>query len=216
MTRDPVRLRDDPNVAGELRDLLTNARAPELDDAGLARLAEGLRLASPPVARPRSLGWLGAVLAAAAIAAVILWPRETPQITGAEPGVADALPTVSKQPTHALTLPRLAPAQHDPSVASTNTRAITKPVVATDPVAEAKLLLAARRALPADPKRALAHTSEHERRFPRGSMKEERELLAVRALMALGRSAEAVARAHRFESAYPGSTYAAAVRDAVE
>jgi len=52
---------------------------------------------------------------------------------------------------------------------------------------------------------ALAATREHERRFPHGLLVQEREAMAVRALVLLGRRDEARARTDRFRAHYPGS-----------
>ncbi len=72
---------------------------------------------------------------------------------------------------------------------------------------EARLLLAARRALALNPAAALARTDEHGRRFPDGALREERELVAVRALVALDRLGEARARADRFIAQVPTSIH---------
>lgn len=62
---------------------------------------------------------------------------------------------------------------------------------------------------PAD---ALVKFDEHARRFPGGVLVEERESGRIRALCALGRSAEASDAAARFVSTNPASPYVASVR----
>jgi hypothetical protein len=52
---------------------------------------------------------------------------------------------------------------------------------------------------------ALAATAEHARRYPRGVFVQEREAIAVRALVLLGRTDEARARVQRFEERFPDS-----------
>ena len=52
---------------------------------------------------------------------------------------------------------------------------------------------------------ALAATRDHERRFPGGQLVQEREAMAVRALVLLGRVPEARARTDRFRARFPGS-----------
>jgi hypothetical protein len=52
---------------------------------------------------------------------------------------------------------------------------------------------------------ALAATAEHARRYPRGVFVQEREAIAVRALVLLGRVDEARARVDRFEERFPDS-----------
>jgi uncharacterized protein (DUF1800 family) len=48
---------------------------------------------------------------------------------------------------------------------------------------------------------------EHARRFPSSSLDQERELIAVTALVQLGRTAEAQRLARRFADQHPGSAY---------
>jgi hypothetical protein len=66
----------------------------------------------------------------------------------------------------------------------------------------------ARRVLEATPARAYALTDEHRRHYPRGLLSEERELLAIEALLALGRRPEAEGRAAQFSRRFPGSMHA--------
>ncbi len=77
---------------------------------------------------------------------------------------------------------------------------------------EAALLQRARQALASDPSRSLALVEQHRRLYPRGMLSQERELLAVKALVALGRADSARSRADAFVTAYPSSAY----RDRVE
>lgn len=76
-----------------------------------------------------------------------------------------------------------------------------------DPDLEAPLLRAAQDALRSNPGEALAKTQEHTRKYPRGLLVQEREVIAIEALMKLGRRDEAVARADRFSKSFPGSTH---------
>jgi hypothetical protein len=55
------------------------------------------------------------------------------------------------------------------------------------------------------PAEALAPLDQHRSRFPRGALAEEREGLAVKALVRLGRGAEARARAEAFRRRFPQS-----------
>jgi hypothetical protein len=81
---------------------------------------------------------------------------------------------------------------------------------------EADLVGRAQKALRTDPSRALALTAEHRQLYPRGTLAQEREVLAIEALGALGRGAAARARAAAFESASPGSPYAVRVARAIK
>lgn len=72
---------------------------------------------------------------------------------------------------------------------------------------EAALLERARRALSASAANALALTDEHRERFGAGQLAAERELIAVQALVNLGRKPQAEQRAKRFFVAYTSSVY---------
>jgi hypothetical protein len=69
------------------------------------------------------------------------------------------------------------------------------------------LLRDARLALRQSPARALQLTDEHARLYPRGKLTQERELIAVSALVGLGRRTAALSRAANFERLYPSSPY---------
>lgn len=81
------------------------------------------------------------------------------------------------------------------------------PLGAATPPSEIELLRDARLALRGSPARALALTEEHARAYPQGKMTQERELIAVSALVALGRRTAALSRAASFERLYPTSPY---------
>ena len=72
---------------------------------------------------------------------------------------------------------------------------------------EVHLLQRAQGALGGDPAAALALTDEHARRFAGGGLGQEREFIAVSALLALGRGPEARARAARLLERFPSSAY---------
>jgi RNA polymerase sigma-70 factor (ECF subfamily) len=70
---------------------------------------------------------------------------------------------------------------------------------------EAALLGRAQDALADRPGQSLALCAKHQASFPQGNLTQEREVIAIDALVRLGRAAEAEARADRFESSYPTS-----------
>jgi hypothetical protein len=72
---------------------------------------------------------------------------------------------------------------------------------------EPQLIERARKALASDPRRALALTQEHQRRFPAGALGVEREVIALEALARSGQTAEAKRRATAFEAKYPKSIH---------
>jgi hypothetical protein len=72
---------------------------------------------------------------------------------------------------------------------------------------ELKLLARAQRALSSDPSSALALAGEHVRSFPSGALVQEREMIAIDALLRLERAAEASLRAARFHQRFPSSAH---------
>jgi hypothetical protein len=83
--------------------------------------------------------------------------------------------------------------------------------------AERRLLDAARAALVGgDTAMGMDKLSRHTRQFPRGALAEEREALAVDALVATGRYQEARRRADAFRARYPGSLFAPSVAAALQ
>ncbi|WP_437602168.1 hypothetical protein [Sorangium sp. So ce590] len=81
-----------------------------------------------------------------------------------------------------------------------------------DLVRESNLVDRSRAALAQDPEAALAALDRHQTDFPKGRLAEEREFIAIRALMRLGRADEARARAAAFVARYPSSSFAEPVR----
>ncbi len=69
----------------------------------------------------------------------------------------------------------------------------------------ALLDLARASAAQGEPAQVLERVAEHAQQFPHGHLTEEREALAIRALLSLGRGQEARVRAQAFRSAYPNS-----------
>ncbi|WP_437977736.1 hypothetical protein WMF11_13195 [Sorangium sp. So ce295] len=81
-----------------------------------------------------------------------------------------------------------------------------------DLVRESNLVDASRAALAQDPEAALAALERHQAEFPKGRLAEEREFIAIRALVRLGRADEARARAAAFFARYPSSSFADPLR----
>jgi hypothetical protein len=94
-----------------------------------------------------------------------------------------------------------------------------------NPVASPTSSLAAERAI-LDPARtalgrgdgvsALEAVRAHERRFPSGALVEEREAIAIQALVLVGKKDEARSRGARFMTRYPGSVLGPTVNAAIE
>ncbi len=73
-----------------------------------------------------------------------------------------------------------------------------------------------RKATGRDPGKALALAEEGHARFPGGVFWQEREALAISALVKLGRSGEAKSRARRFVERHPESPMAEGLRRLAE
>lgn len=86
---------------------------------------------------------------------------------------------------------------------------------AVDADDELALLEEARRTLDTDPAAALALTDEHARRFPRPTLAQERERLAIEALVRLGRREEVLRRANAFDATFPQSAHRRRVQELV-
>jgi outer membrane biosynthesis protein TonB len=76
-----------------------------------------------------------------------------------------------------------------------------------DVPSELDLIRRAQTLLRSDPSSALSAADAHARTHPAGAFADEREILAVDALVRLGRRDEAVARADRFRATHPASPY---------
>jgi hypothetical protein len=230
MPDEPRRLSHDP----ELRDAFAAARADVPDPERLARI-EGLLVAkAAALAAAGGAGVAGGAgassavsTAEAAVKAGLLW----------KVGVGVALLVAVSGGTTALVLSRpaaVAPVGLVPSVppgpvatgvaepdlslappptpeaasaVGTAARGAPAPGSSAPKPPEMELLNAAQRALAANPAEALAKCDELARTYPRGMMVEERERIAIEALVSLGRRAEAERRAAAFHKSFPRSSY---------
>jgi hypothetical protein len=141
----------------------------------------------------------------------------TPVIERHEPARVEPAPRVQSsfaipEPSHAIPLssPPSPLTASKPSVDVEGPRNDgASPAPANQAPTEGALLLQARRAMASDPAKALALTDEHARRFPSGDLGPEREVLAIEALCALKRRAEAHARLDAFRRQFPQSLHVA-------
>jgi hypothetical protein len=122
----------------------------------------------------------------------------------ASPGRAPASSAAIRAPliTDPAPMPSLAP-----SAASVATTRASSPSPPPESGAEFSLVSRAQASLAADPVRALALVSDHERQFPNGTLVEECEMIAIDALLRLGRRLDAEARATRFRERFPASLH---------
>ena len=116
---------------------------------------------------------------------------------------APALP--APEPSGDVSMPRSGPAAPERPRPAAHVRA-------PRPGGEAQLLERAQAALARRPAEALRFTREHEARFPRGALVQEREVIAIEALERLGRAGAAKARAAAFERRFRGSVHHPRVR----
>jgi hypothetical protein len=216
---EPPRLREGgPDAPPELSELFRDAEKPEplppTTDARMLALVTALG-AAPAV--PLVKGWLvagGAVVVAGALVLVArrapapgVAPSPPPSSTSASASasasaaVAPVPPAAAPEPP-SLPEPRRAPAASAahvaPAAASSSEDALA---------GETKLLNRAHAAMATDPRQAYAFASEHAKRYPRGQLAAERELILVQALVKLGRAREAEARGRALRKSAPSSIY---------
>jgi hypothetical protein len=123
------------------------------------------------------------------------------------PPVLPESPAAAASPSPAVAAPGVQPPQAAASNGEPPGAANLPAKPAPPALSEAELLEQARSALKSDPARALARANEHRKRFPGGVLVQEREVIAIKALRALGRDAEADSRSAAFEKAFPGSAF---------
>ncbi|AKV00300.1 hypothetical protein AKJ09_06963 [Labilithrix luteola] len=109
------------------------------------------------------------------------------------------------------------PSKVDEPAASPAPEASPSAPIARAPSGESEVayLRRAQASLNMNPTRALALADEHPSRFPEGVLAQEREVIAIDALVKLRRTAEARTRAGAFRSRYPSSAHLARVLSAV-
>ena len=215
---DPPRLRESGSDASpELRELFVDAQKPEpLTPATDARvLAKVTALGALPAAPlAKAMPWLiagGAIVLAGALALVTQSEKAPPAAGTPSPPQASAAPAPAP-PEPA------APAPPDSPTSGETKRSVTAsparlapaeaPSAAEDALAgEAKLLNQAHAVMATDARQALAIAGEHTKRYPRGQLAAERELIVVQALVKLGRTREAEARGRALRKSAPSSIY---------
>lgn len=139
-----------------------------------------------------------AILVGAALGAVVglgtlLVPMD--QVTPPAPGAASTSST--------------SPAPGATSTSSSTSSASSEPAGESGPSGEgeADYLHRARALISTSPAEALALAEAYPRKYPGGKLGQERELVAIEALSALGRTDQARARARLFLTLFPGSAH---------
>lgn len=177
-----------------------------------------------------ALKW-GAVAAvglpAAGVATHVALKRWNAPASARELAVAVAPPVLpSSAPPAATVVPPVVEAPHSPAAAVATSTYVPRPTHRTDAAlrneatalrAESTLLASARAKLAAANYRgALDDVARLSAQFPQGKLAQEREVVAVDALAALGERLGARARALAFVQRFPDSPYAAHVRENAE
>lgn len=221
--RPPLRLLDpDASTPDFVRSTLEAARADVPGAPRIERIARRLPLGAgpagggvPPPATPASTlsgALIGGLLGVAVVAASTLWQAAAPAppVTVSSAVVAPEAPRAEVDPsprpaTSAEPVPRMPVIARPPVIAPVESA--TAAPAPSDGVTEIVLLQRAQDAVGGAPARALELLNEHLTRFPGGALSQEREVLAISALLRLGRTAEARTRAARFALAYPSSAH---------
>lgn len=237
--KDPKRLIEPDSEAPEgLRSLLGVAKADLPSDAALAALRARLPPPVPP-APPFPFGWVVGVVLTVVVggAGYAWWPRGVepvvpvvvPEVVEApEEVVAPRVGTVDSLPPARVVVPKVAKVPGLPARPVEGARGpvgmvpkVSSPAAAvvevevTDLDRELLLISMAQGALRSDPSRALEVAAEHRAQFPSGQLAQEREVVAIEALVALGRREEAAARAEAFRAKWPGSAHVRRIEEVV-
>jgi hypothetical protein len=123
-------------------------------------------------------------------------------------------PSIALAPQHLETKvvpPRRPPRRHPPRLGTP--RAPELRVIQPPRESELTMLQRARVALRESPATALSITDQHLHDYPAGVFVQEREVLAIEALLRQRRTPDALARAERFVAEQPSSTYALQLRE---
>ena len=175
------------------------------------------------------------LLVATAVGSVVYFGRPQPARAPAPPArlTPKTAPQKPAQPSAAIIppLPPGPPTASAPVRVGERTRAQTGPIArlgaggdrytprpeppaaaAPDLGDELSLLKRARAYVRSNPRRALELSAEHADRFAHGLLGEEREVIAIEALLEQGSKAAALERARAFFATYPGSAHGRRVR----
>ncbi|MBN9165306.1 MAG: hypothetical protein BGO98_49580 [Myxococcales bacterium 68-20] len=174
---------------------------------GLAVVALGVRAGSSLLSTPSP-----SVVAATPATPLALSATELAPTPPVEPLPAESTSGVSVESLPSAEAPHAAKVTATPDAKARPSAATSGTVGTTDELA---LLEEASRALDASPERALTLTDEHMKRFRTPKFAQERERLAIVALVRLGRRDDAKRRADAFEAAFPRSAHLTRVRELV-
>lgn len=161
-----------------------------------------------PAARARSMTATQPTSATAEAAGVAPPPLDLPPAASSSPLSAAAPTPIAAEPV-ARVEPATSAARRAvlPAPAATVSPQGPYPEATAAAPTEIELLREARQAIRQSPSKALELAEAHARAYPAGKLVQERELIAISALVALERRTAALVRANRFERAFPGSPY---------
>jgi hypothetical protein len=228
------RLRESGDLHSLLRGALDAERADaDVDAARLLRIEARIAERVAPVANPqpgtgadpgRALRWFGGkgpwvLLGAAALVGAAALSQlgggatatvDAPRAPSAV--VASPEPATPATPDDTETTPVLRPDDLPAAPPARAPSAARRGAAPGDPAStsegeEIALLARAHEALPANPEESLALCREHERAFPGGHFAQEREAVAIEALVYARRTAEAERRWAAFQNRYPASSH---------
>lgn len=220
---DPERFAEggNPELAELVRALPKTTPMPAGTEARLAEVAAGLS-ATSAIAATGLATFKSALIALAGVgvlggASVATWAVVHQEVRVSQPNgstAAVAAPVTPRTPEPASPdrqspRPPAAPVRDQPSVPSAPAANLSMKEALEQ---EAALLREAQVALGASPERALLLTRQHRGRFPGGKLAAERELIAIDALVRLGRRSEADALGARVLARDPEGFYAERVR----
>ena len=201
-----------PSLRGNLETRLASILVPGLPDVGPTSPARAAmtapRLAWGAVARGIGLFAAGSAVGAGVHARV---PKATVEIRYVDRIVVvgpDAAPSTPVPPP--APVPEAAPLAPRPAPTQETERD-------TDLTRELALIDTAQSALGrGEPQVALLSLDKHAKAFPKGRLSEQREALAIQALVRTGQGGQARARASRFAQQYPRSLFLPVVKAALE
>ena len=222
---DPPRLSRDRGASPELSRALGAARARRPSDAVLSEVAArlpmgptgpgggpgpgapgGAPLAPAPVWPGLLVGAaLGGVVGALSLLVPVSPPAAVaPAVTLAPVAAAPAPPRDGEDVANREVeeVPAPGPSAGDPPVVRDR-----DPAPPAAPESEVDYLRRAHAAVASSPAQALALAEAHAQRYPGGKLGQEREVIAIGALLSLGRKAEARARAAAFVRRFPDSAH---------
>lgn len=225
MSEEPRRLLEDPELSELLRDDLRVA-SKDADvgfdtSAGLDRLRAaiggappappdgGVTAAASGTTKALIFGGIGLGIVAA-ITIGLTRPKDAPSVVTSAPSVAPNAPVVAPPSSKPIASAEVSIDDLPKELAPTPAPSASVPQSPEERLrAEMKQLAEVRSAPPA---RALQLANEGHQRFKSGIFYQEREALAISALVKLGRSGEAQTRARTFLSTFPRGPYAERVR----